>query len=176
MVRVAMGLAALGLAGAATLPQPIGIACYMVMTIALGLVPVAIGMSILRYRLYDIDRLIGRTVAYATIAAVLAAAFVATIPSILQALLANVTGGDTFTTAASTLLVAGLFQPLRRRVQAPIDRRFNRALVDADRLVQTLANQVRDPVDLDALHAAVLGAVNEAVAPSRSGIWLRANS
>ena len=171
----AMGLAALGLTGAAILPQPIGIACYIVMTIALGLVPVAIGMSILRYRLYDIDRLIGRTVAYATVTAVLATAFVAT-NLILQALLANVTGGETFTTAASTLLVAGLFQPLRRRVQAPIDRRFNRANVDADRVVQTLANQARDQVDLDTLRAAVLGAVDEAVAPSRSDIWLRANS
>ncbi len=170
----AMGLAALGLTGAATLPQPIGIACYVVMTIALGFVPVAIGMAILRYRLYDIDRLIGRTVAYATVTAVLAAAFVAT-NLVLQALLANVTGGETFTTAASTLLVAGLFQPLRRRVQATVDRRFNRARVDADRVVQALANQARDQVDLDALHAAVLGAIDEAVAPSRSGIWLRAN-
>jgi hypothetical protein len=168
----AMGLAALGLAGAATLPQPIGIACYIVMTIALGLVPVAIGMSILRYRLYDIDRLIGRTVAYATVTAVLATAFVAT-NLILQALLANVTGGETFTTAASTLLVAGLFQPLRRRVQAPIDRRFNRARVDAELVLQAFANQTRDQVDFDALHAAVLGAMDDAVAPSRSDIWLR---
>jgi len=170
----AMGLAALGLTGAATLPQPIGIACYIGMTIALGLVPVAIGMAILRYRLYEIDRLIGRTVAYATVTAVLATAFVAT-NLVLQALLANVTGGETFTTAASTLLIAGLFQPLRRRVQAPIDRRFNRARVDAEHVLQAFANQTRDQVDLDALHDAVLGAMDEAVAPSRSGIWLRAN-
>jgi hypothetical protein len=171
----AMGLAALGLTGAATLPQPIGVACYIVMTIALGIVPVAIGIAILRYRLYDIDRLIGRTVAYATVTAVLAAAFVAT-NLILQALLANVTGGETFTTAASTLLVAGLFQPLRRRVQAPIDHRFNRARVDAELVLQAFANQTRDQVDLDALHAAVLAAIDDAVAPSRSGIWLRANT
>lgn len=170
----AMGLAALGLTGAATLPQPIGIACYITMTIALGLVPVAIGMAILRYRLYDIDRFVGRTVAYATVTAVLAAAFVAT-NLVLQALLANVTGGETFTTAASTLLVAGLFQPLRRRVQGPIDRRFNRARVDAEHVLAAFANQTRDQVDFDALHDAVLGAMDEAVAPSRSAIWLRAN-
>jgi hypothetical protein len=171
----AMGLAALGLAGAATLPQPIGIACYIVMTIALGIVPVAIGIAILRYRLYDIDRLLSRTVAYATVTAVLATAFVAT-NLFLQALLANVTGGETFTTAASTLLVAGLFQPLRRRVQARVDRRFDRARVDAEVVVQAFANLARDPVDLDALHTAVLGAIDEAVAPSRSDIWLRGSA
>lgn len=170
-----MVVAALGLAGAATLPQPIGIACYIATTVALGFVPVAIGIAILRYRLYDIDRLIGRTVVYATVTAVLGAAFVAT-NLILQALLANVTGGETFTTAASTLVVAGLFQPLRRRVQGPIDRRFNRARVDAEHVLQAFANQTRDQVDLDTLHVAVLGAMDEAVAPSRSGIWLRGSA
>ena len=170
-----MALAALGLAGAATLPQPIGIACYVGMTVALGFVPVAIGIAILRYRLYDIDRLIGRTLAYAAITAILAAAFVATNLTV-QALLAGVTGGATFTTAVSTLVVAGLFQPLRRRVQAPIDRRFNRAQVDAERVVEAFANLARDQVDLDMLNAAVVGAIDEAVAPSRASIWLRANS
>ena len=168
-----MALAALGLAGAATLPQPIGIACYVGMTVALGFVPVAIGIAILRYRLYDIDRLIGRTLAYAAITAILAAAFVATNLTV-QALLAGVTGGATFTTAVSTLVVAGLFQPLRRRVQAPIDRRFNRARVDAERVVEAFANLARDQVDLDMLNAAVVGAIDEAVAPSRASIWLRA--
>jgi hypothetical protein len=169
----AMGLAALGLTGAAILPQPLGIACYIVMTIALGLVPVAIGIAILRYRLYEIDRLIGRTLAYAAITAILAAAFVATNLTV-QALLAGVTGGATFTTAVSTLVIAGLFQPLRRRVQAPIDRRFNRAQVDAERVIEAFANRARDQVDLDMLNAAVVGAIDEAVAPSRASIWLRA--
>jgi hypothetical protein len=170
----AMGLAALGLAGAATLPQPIGIACYIGMTIALGFVPVAIGIAILRYRLYDIDRLIGRTLAYTAVTALLATAFVGTNLA-LQGLLSGVTGGETLTTALATLVVAGLFQPLRRRVQAPIDRRFNRARVDGQRVLQAFAHQARDEVDLETLRMTLARALDDAVAPSRAGIWLRPN-
>ena len=170
----AMGLAALGLVGAATLPQPIGIACYVVTTIALAFVPVAIGIAILRYRLYDIDRLIGRTLAYTAVTALLATAFVGTNLA-LQGLLADVTGGETLTTALATLMVAGLFQPLRRRVQEPIDRRFNRARVDGHRVLQGFAHRARDEVDLETLRATLAVAVDEAVAPSRAGIWLRPN-
>jgi MFS family permease len=136
------------------------------------LMPVAIGIAILRYRLYDIDRLVGRTLAYAVITAILAAVFVATNLA-LQAVLAGATGHSTLTIAASTLLVAGLFQPLRHRVQAPIDRRFNRSHLDAARVVAGFAHRTRDEVDLDRLRGAVVSTVSEAVGPSGAVLWLR---
>ncbi|HKF85039.1 MAG TPA: hypothetical protein VKB30_04575, partial [Candidatus Limnocylindrales bacterium] len=119
-----ISLAAFGLLGGALLPQPLGLASWMGMTVALGLVPVSIAVAILRYRLYEIDRIISRTLAYAAVTALLAAAFVVTNLA-LQAVLAGATGSSTLTTAAATLVVAGLFQPVRRRVQAIVDRRFN---------------------------------------------------
>ncbi len=93
--------------------------------ISTAAMPIAIGIAILRYRLYDIDRLIGRTLAYAAATAVLAAAFMGT-NLVVQAEFAGAVGDNTLAVAASTLIVAALFQPIRRRVQAPIDRRFNR--------------------------------------------------
>jgi hypothetical protein len=138
-----------------------------------ALPPIAIGIAILRYRLYDIDRIIGRTVAYAIVTAFLAGIFVAS-NLVLQALVVGVTGsGDTLIVAASTLLVAALFQPVRRRVQAPIDRRFNREHLDAERVVGTFARQARDEVDLGRLREAVVGVVVESVRPAGADVWLR---
>jgi hypothetical protein len=169
----AMGLAAAAFICATLLPQPYGVASFVVGTIALGLVPLAIAIAILRYRLYEIDRLVSRTLAYALVTALLAAAFVGT-NLVLQAVLVDATrGGTTLTTAVSTLVVASLFQPLRRRVQRPVDRRFNRARVDGERVVATFAGQLRDQVDLDRLRSAVVRAVDDAVAPAASSVWLR---
>jgi hypothetical protein len=171
----ASGLAALGLAGATTLPQPLGVLCWMAMSVAVGLVPVAIAVAILRYRLFDIDRLISRTVAYAIVTVVLALTFVATNVA-LQAVLAGLTGSSTLVTAAATLVVAALFQPLRRRVQRAVDRRFDRARVDGELVAERLAAAIRDQVDLERLRGAVVGAVDDAVAPAGSAVWLRAMS
>ena len=168
----ASGLAALGLFGAATLPPPFAVPSWMMMTVALALVPVAVAVAILRYRLFDIDRLIGRTVAYAVVTAVLAATFVMTNVA-LQAVLADLTGSSTLITAASTLVVATLFQPLRRRVQRTVDRRFNRDRVDAELVVDRLASEVRDQVDIDRLRGAVVAAVDNSVSPAGSALWLR---
>ena len=137
-----------------------------------ALLPVAIGIAILRYRLYDIDRIIGRTLSYAIVTAVLAGTFIAT-NLVLQAALAGATGNNSLAVAASTLLVAALFQPVRRRVQAPIDRRFNRAHLDAEQVVGSFARQARDEVDLGRLRTAVVGVVVEAVRPAGAMIWLR---
>ena len=169
------GLAGLGLLGATTLPQPLGVMSWMAMTVAIGLVPVAIAAAILRYRLFDIDRLISRTVAYAIVTAVLALTFVGTNVA-LQAVLADLTGSSTLITAAATLMVAALFQPLRRRVQRAVDRRFDRDRVDAELVAERLAGEIRDQVDLDRLRGAIVGAVEDAVAPAGSGVWLRSMS
>ena len=137
-----------------------------------ALLPAAIGISILRYRLYDIDRIVGRTLAYAVLSAVLAGVFIVT-NLLLQRLVAGAMGSNTLAVAASTLLVAALFQPIRRRIQAPIDRRFNRSHLDAERVVAGFARRTRDEVDLDRLRGAVVNTVSEAVRPADTTIWLR---
>jgi uncharacterized membrane protein YbhN (UPF0104 family) len=136
------------------------------------LLPFALGVALLRYRLFDIDRIIGRTIAYAIVTAILAGVFV-TANLVLVALFADATRSNTLVVAASTLLVAALFQPIRRRVQAPVDRRFNRAHLDATRVVDSFARKTRDEVDLDRLQGAVIETVDRSVAPTGIGLWLR---
>jgi len=87
--------------------------------------------------------------------------------------LAPLTGGDTVAVAASTLVVAALFQPLRRRIQSVVDRRFNRARYDAERMVAAFAAQLRDEVDLESLGTDVLTVVAQTVAPATVGLWIR---
>ena len=159
--------------GATLLPQPFGQWAWIVASASIGLVPVAIGIAILRYRLYEIDRIVSRTLSYALVTALLAAAFVATNLA-LQAVLVDATGGGTtLTTAAATLVVAALFQPVRRRIQRPIDRRFNRAGADAQRVVEAMSVTVRDEVDLERLRGSVVVTASEAVHPAGAALWLR---
>ena len=136
------------------------------------LLPLAIGVALLRYRLFDIDRIIGRTIAYAIVTAILAGVFVA-VNLVLVALFADATRSNTLVVAATTLLVATLFQPIRRRVQAPVDRRFNRAHLDAERVVGTFARRVGDEVDLGHLRTVTIATVTEALSPRSAGVWLR---
>ena len=136
------------------------------------LLPLAIGVALLRYRLFDIDRIVGRTIAYAIVTAILAGVFVV-VNLALVALFADATRSNTLVVAASTLLVAALFQPIRRRVQAPVDRRFNRAHLDAERVVGAFARQTRDEVDLERLQDVVVDTIERSVAPSATGLWLR---
>ncbi|MHB8398728.1 MAG: hypothetical protein ACYDCI_07315 [Candidatus Limnocylindrales bacterium] len=137
----------------------------------LGL-PITIGIAVLRYRLYEIDRIISRTIGYAVVTLSLAVIFASAI-LLFQAVLAPLTGGDTVAVAASTLVVAVLFQPLRRRAQAVVDRRFNRARYDAERMVAAFAAQLRDEVDLESLGTDVLAVVAQTVAPATVGLWIR---
>ena len=139
---------------------------------ALAFMPIAIGTAILRYRLYDIDRIISRTIGWAVVTGVLVVVFAGAI-LLFQAVLAPLTGESTVAVAASTLLVATLFQPLRRRVQARVDRRFNRSRYDADRTVAAFAERLRDEVDLDQLGAEVRATVVQTVAPATVSLWLR---
>lgn len=155
------------------LPVPaLGGAGWIFALFGLSLVPVAIGVAILRYRLYDIDRIISRGIAWLIVSSILAGSFVLVIVG-LQAVLAPFTTGNTLAVAASTLVAAAMFQPLRMRVQRSVDRRFNRSRVDAERAIGDFGRRARDEVDLALLLTAVLGTARSAVAPSLAIVWLR---
>jgi hypothetical protein len=138
----------------------------------LALLPVAIGIAILRYRLYEIDRIISRSISYGVVTLVLASVFVVVVLA-AQAVLGPLTGSSTIAVAGSTLLVAALFQPIRRRVQRLVDRRFNRTRYDAERTVAAFAARLRDEVDLEQLRAEILATVIAAVEPVSVALWLR---
>jgi hypothetical protein len=137
-----------------------------------ALLPVAIGIAVLRYHLYEIDRLISRTISYGVLTAIVAGLFVGFI-LVFQAVLAPVTGSNELAVAGSTLLAAALFQPIRRRVQRIVDRRFNRSRYDAERTVAAFAERLRDEVDLEQLRAEILATVTATVEPSSVSLWLR---
>ncbi len=137
----------------------------------LGLVgfAVAIGFAILRHRLYDIDRIVSRTASYAVITGLLVVVYVGLVTAVTR----FTPTGNSLAVAGSTLAVAALFQPLRRRVQAAVDRRFNRARYDAGRTVESFSARLREEVDLDSLRAELMGVVYRTVQPSHAGLWLR---
>lgn len=142
---------------------------------SLSLPPIAIGVAVLRYRLFEIDRIISRTLSWTLVTGLLGAVFVGLVVG-LQALTANATSGNTLSVAASTLIVAALFQPLRRRVQGAVDQRFNRARYDAQRTTEVFAEQVRNEVDLARLSVALMDTVEGTVRPVSSTLWLRGGS
>jgi hypothetical protein len=132
-------------------------------------VPLAIAVAVLRYRLWDLDRLISRTVAYTLVTALLVLPYLVVLPVASRLL----EGSGSLAVAAVTLAMAAAFQPLRRRVQALVDRRFNRRRYDAARTVDAFATRLRDQVDLDALHTELLGVVHQTMQPTRATLWLR---
>ncbi|HEX6944634.1 MAG TPA: hypothetical protein VF196_00470 [Casimicrobiaceae bacterium] len=144
------------------------------LSVAIGfaMFPIAIGIAVLRYRLYEIDRLISRTIGWALVTGILVATFAIVVVG-LQTVLAPLTEHNTLAVAASTLVAFALVQPVHRRVQRVVDRRFNRSRVNAERTLVAFGERVRDEVDLAHLRGAVIGATNEAVAPDRSAMWLR---
>ena len=162
----------IGLVGDAALPNGLGGAVWLPAILAFCLPPVAIGIAVLRYRLYEIDRIISRTISWAAITVILGASFVAAI-AVAQALIAPIAGSNALVVAGSTLLVAALFQPIRGRVQRLVDRRFNRTRYDAERTVAAFAGRLRDEVDLDALRVEILATVSAAVEPATVSLWLR---
>jgi uncharacterized membrane protein SirB2 len=173
---VALGLSAIAL-GMATLESvfmsgPVSGNVLTVYVFSGAVVPVAIGIAILRHHLYDIDRLISRTVSYAAITAVLAGVFGIAVLS-LGLVLGSFAEGQTIAVAGSTLLVAALFGPLRRRAQAIVDRRFDRGSFDAAMTLQAMTARLRDDVDLDRVEADVLGVVDRTFHPATAGMWLR---
>ena len=140
---------------------------------AANLIPIAIGVAVLRYRLYEIDRIVSRTIGWALMSGVIVATFVVPVLA-LQALLAGVTQGDTLAVAASTLVAASLFQPVRRRVQAAVDRRFDRARIDAQRTIADFSDDLRGSVALAAVTGALEGAT-EILRPAHVRLWLRSD-
>jgi hypothetical protein len=157
---------------AVTVDPAVTKALEVLLIVAILGLPVAAGLAILRYRLYDIDRIVSRTIAYAAVVTILGAAFVGIILG-LQAVLAPITGGQTIAVAASTLAVFALFQPVLRRVRAAVDRRFDRTRYDADMTVRTFATRLRGDVDLSTVSAEIVGTAASAVRPAAAGIWLR---
>jgi hypothetical protein len=137
-----------------------------------GLIPVSVAVAVFKYRLYEIDRLINRTLVYGLLTALLAAVYAGGV-FLLGDLLDPAAGDSELAVAASTLAVAALFQPARRRVQGLVDRRFNRRRYDAARTVERFSARLRDQVDLDTLSAELLGVVDQTVQPERVSLWLR---
>jgi hypothetical protein len=135
-------------------------------------VPLAIAFAILRYRLYDIDILINRTIVYGATSAAIGATFWVGLVA-LQPLLSGLVSANELAVAASTLVSFALFQPVRRRIQDAVDRRFDRSRYDASRTLDAFADRLRDEVDLDALRGDLLGAVRQTMAPAHASLWLR---
>jgi hypothetical protein len=140
--------------------------------VGFSIVPVVIGIAILRYRLYEIDLLIKRTVVYATTSGAVAMVFLLGVLG-LQGILRPLTAGSDLAIAASTLVSFALFQPIRRRIQDAVNRRFDRSRYDTARTLDAFAEQLRDEVDLDAVRADLLGVVRQTMAPAHTSLWLR---
>jgi hypothetical protein len=134
---------------------------------AVALIAVAIGIAVLRYRLYDIDRIISRTVAYTIVTGLLIGVYAGLVLLATQVLRIH----GAVAVAAATLIAAGLFTPVRRRVQHRVDRRFNRARYDAETTVAVFAARLKDAVDLDTVRADLVTVVQAALEPAHVGVW-----
>ena len=138
----------------------------------LSVIPVSVAIAILRYRLYDIDRFISRTISYGLITALLISVFLL-VNLGLQSVLSSVTSGNSLAVAGSTLLAAALFTPVRGRVQRIVDRRFDRARYDGERTASAFSVRMRDATDLPTVAQDLDVTVRRAIAPSSVGLWLR---
>jgi hypothetical protein len=138
-----------------------------VATVGTFALPVSIGFGIMKFRLYDIDRIISRTLAYALVTGTLVGVYVGLVLLATRVFTLN----SPVVVAASTLVAAALFSPLRRRVQRAVDRKFNRARYDADQTVAAFAGRLQDAVDLGTVHADLTGVVNRALEPTHVSVW-----
>jgi hypothetical protein len=137
--------------------------------VGVAALPLAVGAAILRYRLYDLDRIISRTLAYGLLTLLLGGGYALVVLGLGQLL-----GRDSpLVVAAATLAVAAVFQPVRRRVQRVVDRRFNRRRHDAARVIEAFGARLRDQVDLDTLTAELLAVVDQTMQPTQASLWLR---
>jgi hypothetical protein len=160
-----------GLGGVAERVAP-EVGALVVFPVSISLLPIAIGIAVLKYRLYDIDRLIRRTLVYGLLTVLLGTVYLAGVFGLGQ-LLNPVTGESALAVAGSTLAVAALFQPARRRVQAIVDRRFNRRRYDAAKTIEAFSTRLRDQLDLDTLSTELLAIVDQTTEPTLASLWLR---
>jgi hypothetical protein len=147
-------------------------AAWVAVVLALPCLPVSVTVAVLRYRLWELDRVISRTLTYTLVTALLAALYLLVVVTITR--LAQDAGS--LAVAAATLTAAAAFTPLHRRVQDRVDRRFNRRRYDAARTVEAFAVRLRDQVDLDALHGELLAVVDQTVQPTQATLWLRSTA
>jgi hypothetical protein len=149
---------------------------FTLLNVALGvcaaMFPLATGAAILRYRLYDLDRIISRTVAYGLLTILLGLGYAAVVLGLGRLL----PEGSSLVVAAATLAVAAVFQPARRRVQELVDRRFNRRRHDAGKTISAFSARLRDEVDLDTLTGELLAVVDQTMQPTRASLWLRSQA
>ena len=148
----------------------------LIINLALLGLPLFTGIAIVRYRLYDIDIIINRTLVYGSLTATLIALYFGGIV-VLQRVFVLLTGQQsTLAVVASTLLIAALFTPLRRRIQSFIDRRFYRRKYDAEKTLETFSLKLRDETDLEALNSELVGVVRETMQPAHVSLWLRSDA
>jgi hypothetical protein len=144
----------------------------LLLALILPLVPISVGIAILRYRLYEIDRIINRTLVYGLLTAVLGLGYAA--GSLVSILVVGVgSGPPSWLVAAATLVAAAVFRPARRRIQAVVDRRFNRRRYNAAKTIQAFSGRLREQIDLDTLSSEVLAVVDQTMEPTRVSLWLR---
>ncbi len=167
----AVGAGAVSIVLTAVIPESSALsgAANLLAAATLAGLPAAIGVAILRYRLYDIDRIVSRTVSYAVVTGLLVAVYVGLVTAVTRL----TTSGSSLAVAASTLAVAALFQPLRRRVQAGVDHRFNRARYDASHTIDAFSSRLREQVDLGSLEQDLVAVVRRTMQPGMAGLWLR---
>jgi hypothetical protein len=155
-------------------PQPVWrVALDDAFVLSVGLTPIAIGVAVLRYRLYEIDVIIRRTLVYAALVGCLAALYLGGVYAI-QTAVRSVSGqSGTLAVTTSTLLVAAAFQPLRSRIQRAVDHRFYRGRYDAARTLETFSGRLREQVDIEAVSGEVLEVVRQTLQPAHASLWLR---
>ena len=151
--------------------DPSGLTWWLAM-ITFPAIPIAVAIAVLRYRLFEIDRIISRSLSWALITGVLIVTFTVLVIG-LGTVLTDVGGGDTLAVAVSTLVAFALFQPVRRTIQRAVDRHFDRARYDAQRTTDAFAARLRDEVDLATLTADLAGTTRAGLAPASLAIWLR---
>jgi hypothetical protein len=171
----ATSVVVVGALGAVLSPPPLGDVFYGLMIYGFAGMPVAVGIAILRYRLYDIDRIINRTLVYGSLTALLVLMYFGSVTA-TQALFSTITGQQELpqlVVVASTLVIAALFNPLRRRIQSFIDRRFYRRRYDARKTLEDFSATLRDEADLKALNDDLVGVVRDTMQPTHVSLWLR---